>query len=103
HKHVPLFKGTRIEKQVDTLAGAELAFGVLGFNTLKAATQARLLAFFFELVNDLVHKIFLMICRCYGHGAQVTRVASKVQWRRLAAQWPKVTINCLQWVQCCRL
>ncbi|MPN33676.1 hypothetical protein SDC9_181167 [bioreactor metagenome] len=54
-EHVPLFEAAVIEEQFDALARGELALGVLGVDTLLAATEAGLGTLLVQLANDLLH------------------------------------------------
>ena len=55
-EHVPFFEAAIVQKQFDALARRELALGVLGIDTLLAATEPGLLALLVQLSNDFLHR-----------------------------------------------
>ena len=55
-EHIPFFKGTRIEQQLDALARGQLAFGVLAVDALLATAEAGQFTLFFQLADDVVRK-----------------------------------------------
>ncbi len=54
-EHVPLLEGVGIEQQLEALARAELALGVLRLDAALAAAGARARALLLELAKDLMH------------------------------------------------
>ncbi len=55
-EHVELLEGVRVEQKLDTLAGSELALGVLGLDAGGAAAGAGAVAAGFELLQDVLHR-----------------------------------------------
>ena len=55
HEHVPFLEGIGIEKYIDAFPRCELAFLVLGVHPLLAAARPRTFAFFFQLLENILH------------------------------------------------
>ena len=55
-EHVPFLEGVRVEQQLDTFAGGQLALLVLTVDTLLAAAEAGQFTLFFQLADDVDHR-----------------------------------------------
>ena len=55
-EHVPFLEGPFVEQDVDALARRQLALAVLRRDPALAAAHAGPAAFFFELIDDVVHR-----------------------------------------------
>ncbi len=62
-EHVPFLEGLGIEQYLDPFARGQLAFLVLGLDTLLAAAGAGLLALFLKPLDDFLHRRPLPLCR----------------------------------------
>jgi hypothetical protein len=54
-KHVPFFKRTRVEKNVDPLACSQLPFGVLSIDPALTTAETGLRPFFFQFFDNALH------------------------------------------------
>ena len=57
-EHVIFFERSFIEQKVNTLAGGQLALGMLRGNALFAAAEAGLIATLFQLVKNMLHRFY---------------------------------------------
>ena len=54
-EHVEFLEGILVQQDIEPFARSELSLGVLGIYPAFATTEARGLAFFLKLTDDVVH------------------------------------------------
>ena len=98
--HIEFFERALVHQQFDALARRQLAFGVLRLDASRAAAETGVVATFFELGDDVLHRaatLLNVMLKGLSSMAQVQRKRSDVATRTAAPLQPLADVAWRSW------